>query len=367
MGRKNARKGVARLFNRVDKLRKRLAEKQIDGILITSPHNRRYVTGFTGSAGYVLITDKVATLIADFRYTEQAKQQAPHFEIVFDPASILQGAAEQVKKQGIKRLAFEAKHVTYSLYEALGKLLPGTELVPAADIVESLRGVKDESEIAMIRKAAEIADAAFAHMLGFIRPGLTEREVELELEFHMRRLGASAAAFETIVASGVRSSMPHGLASDKVIEKGDLVTLDFGAYYQGYCSDITRTVAVGEPDPKLKEIYEVVRQAQLQGVTHLKAGMTGIEADALTRDVIKAAGYGEFFGHSTGHGIGLEVHELPALSQRGSEVLHSGMVVTVEPGIYIAGLGGVRIEDDVIITETGCEILTTSPKELIIL
>lgn len=215
--------------------------------------------------------------------------------------------------------------------------------------------IKTDSEIKILKEAAQIADAAFEHILSFIRPGVSEIEVSNELEFFMRKQGATSSSFDIIVASGLRSALPHGVASEKVIEKGDFVTLDFGAYYKGYCSDITRTIAVGEPSDKLKEIYNVVLEAQIRGVNGIKAGLTGREADALTRDYITEKGYGEYFGHSTGHGVGLEIHEAPGLAFRSETVLEPGMAVTVEPGIYIPGVGGVRIEDDIIITSEGNE------------
>jgi Xaa-Pro aminopeptidase len=227
--------------------------------------------------------------------------------------------------------------------------------------------IKTDAEIKILKVAADIADAAFKYILDFIRPGKTELEVSNELEFFMRRAGATSSSFDTIVASGYRSALPHGVASDKVIEIGDIVTMDYGCYYNGYVSDITRTVAVGEPDAKLREIYDVVLEAQLRGMAGIKPGLTGKQADAITRDYITEKGYGEYFGHSTGHGIGLEVHEGPGLSKKSDIILEPGMVVTCEPGIYIPGLGGVRIEDDTLITNELNEALTHSTKELIIL
>lgn len=352
---------------RIDQLRKQLLESKVDAILITHSYNRRYITGFTGTAGYALITQDALEFITDFRYVDQAKKQASLYEVVLHDGPILKTVRERLQRHGVQRLAFEKDHVSYTQYEQMKEQLDGVELVPQQNAVENLRVIKDEEELTIMQQAADIADAAFSHILTVLKPGITEREVEMELEFFMRKKGATSSSFDTIVASGERSALPHGVASDKVIERGDMVTLDFGAYYQGYCSDITRTVAVGEPDPKLKEIYEIVRKAQLNGVEKIKAGMTGIEADALTRDIIKEAGYGDHFGHGTGHGLGMEVHEAPRLSPMGNDILKPGMVVTVEPGIYISGLGGVRIEDDVVITENGCKILTKSDKQLIIL
>ncbi|WP_442594824.1 Xaa-Pro dipeptidase [Neobacillus sp. D3-1R] len=351
---------------KLEKLRSNFENLGIDGILVTSTYNRRYLTNFTGSAGVVLISHDKALFITDFRYVEQASKQCQGFEIVQHSGAIIDEVATQAEKLGIKKLGFEQDHVSFASYRAYEKAIKG-ELFPVSGVIEKLRLIKTDSEIKILKEAADIADAAFKHILDFIRPGKTELEVSNELEFFMRKAGATSSSFDTIVASGYRSALPHGVASDKVIETGDFVTLDFGAYYKGYVSDITRTVAVGEPSAKLKEIYNVVLEAQLKGVAGIKPGMTGKQADALTRDYITEKGYGEYFGHSTGHGIGLEVHEGPALSSKSDIILEPGMVVTVEPGIYIPGLGGVRIEDDTLITENHNETLTHSTKELIIL
>ncbi|MFE8702511.1 M24 family metallopeptidase [Cytobacillus sp. FJAT-54145] len=351
---------------KLNKMREHFEKLGIDGMLITSNYNRRYISNFSGSAGVVLVSTDQAQFITDFRYVEQASKQCEGFEIVKHTGAIPEEVAVQVQKLGIKKLGFEQDHLTFSAFKAYEKVV-GAELVPVSGLVEKLRLIKTEPEIKILKEAADIADAAFKHILDFIRPGLTELEVSNELEFFMRKAGATSSSFDIIVASGVRSALPHGVASDKVIEKGDFVTLDFGAYHKGFVSDITRTLAVGEPDAKLKEIYNIVLEAQLRGMEGIKPGMTGKEADALTRDYITEKGYGEYFGHSTGHGIGLEVHEGPSLSVKSDLVLEPGMVVTVEPGIYIPGLGGVRIEDDTLITKEHNETLTHSTKELIIL
>lgn len=227
--------------------------------------------------------------------------------------------------------------------------------------------IKSEEEINIIKVACEIADNAFTHILNFIKPGVTELDVSNELEFFMRKQGATSSSFDIIVASGLRSALPHGVATDKVIETGDFVTLDFGAYYNGYISDITRTVAVGQPSEKLVEMYNAVLESQLLAVEKVGPGMTGAQADAIARDYLKSKGLGDAFGHSLGHGIGLEVHEGPGLNFRSEVVLEPNMLVTIEPGVYIPGIGGVRIEDDILITETGNEILNHSDKQLIIL
>ncbi|MPQ24675.1 M24 family metallopeptidase [Bacillus paralicheniformis] len=352
---------------KLNKLRELFGGLGIDGILVTSSVNLRYITGFTGSSGLAVISGDKAVFITDFRYTEQAKDQIKGFDIVQHIGGIVQKAAEVIKEMGINKIGFEQDKMTYGTYAAYKEQLGAAELVPVSQSVEKLRLIKSSEEIKILKEAAKIADDAFSHILTVIKPGITEIEVANELEFYMRSQGADHSSFDMIVASGVRSSLPHGVASGKAIEKGDLVTLDFGAYYKGYCSDITRTVAVGEPDDELKRIYQTVFEAQAIGMRSIKPGITGKQADAYTRDYISSQGYGEYFGHSTGHGLGMEVHESPALSVRSDQMLEKGMVVTVEPGIYIPGKGGVRIEDDIVLTEEGNESLTHSAKELIIL
>jgi Xaa-Pro aminopeptidase len=353
-------------MTKIESLRNQFQDKNVDGILITSGYNRRYMTGFTGTAGVAILSAEQAVFITDFRYVEQATKQLEGYEVVQHKASLLDEIANQVERLGIKKLGFEEDHVSFSTFRSYREAIKA-DLVPLSGVIEKLRLIKTDSEIKILKEAAEIADAAFTHILTFIRPGKTELEVSNELEFFMRKQGAASSSFDIIVASGYRSALPHGVASEKVIETGDFVTLDFGAYYKGYCSDITRTLAVGQPSDELKNIYNTVLEAQLRGMAGIKPGMTGKEADALTRDYITEKGYGEYFGHSTGHGIGLEVHEGPGLSVKSDMKLEPGMVVTVEPGIYIAGLGGVRIEDDTVVTKGGNESLTHSTKELIIL
>ncbi|GAB3791409.1 M24 family metallopeptidase [Virgibacillus kimchii] len=348
----------------LDKVREALDQHGVDGILITSSINRRYVTGFSGTAGAALITEGDARFITDFRYTEQAAEQVKDFQIVEHKQLLEQEIKDQLKEMNVKRLGFEKDHVSYSKYENYYKMLD-VDLVPISGVIETLRLIKDKDEVEIMKKAAKIADDAFEHIQSFIKPGVKEIEISNELEFFMRKLGAVSSSFDIIVASGYRSALPHGVASEKEIQSGELVTMDFGALYQGYCSDITRTLAVGEINEELKKIYDTVLEAQRRGVDGLRPGITGKEADALTRDYIKEKGYGDYFGHSTGHGLGMEVHEGPSLSFRSDQKLQPGMVVTVEPGIYVPEVGGCRIEDDVVITETGNERLTFSSKELI--
>lgn len=347
-------------------LREALKENALDAILVTNSYNRRYITGFTGSSGVAVISANDAVFITDFRYTEQAAEQVKGFRIVKHEKTIIEEVAAQVQEMNIQTLGFEKDDVTFGMYELYNEKVQA-ELKPVSGIIEKLRMIKSAEEIEILKDAAKIADDAFAHICTFIKPGVSELEVSNELEMFMRKQGATSSSFDIIVASGERGALPHGVASAKIIQSGELVTLDFGALYNGYISDITRTVAVGEPSEQMREIYEITRAAQQKALEEIKPGMTGIEADAIARDYIKSKGYGEAFGHSTGHGIGLEVHEGPALSFRSETVLVPNMAVTVEPGIYVPGVGGVRIEDDIIITEEGNVRLTHSPKELIIL
>ncbi|MEG0449134.1 MAG: Xaa-Pro peptidase family protein [Lysinibacillus sp.] len=351
---------------KLQKLRLALQENKIDAILLTNDFSRRYMTGFTGSAGVAIVTQNDAVFITDFRYTEQAAEQIEHYRIAKHGASIVEEVATQVKAMGVKTLGFEKDSMSYGTFE-LYKAQVKADLIPVSGLIEKIRLIKTEQEINIIKVACEIADHAFTHILDYIKPGKTELDVSNELEFFMRKQGATSSSFDIIVASGLRSALPHGVATNKVIEKGDFVTLDYGALYNGYISDITRTVAVGDPSEKLVDMYNAVLASQLLAVEKVGPGLTGIEADAIARNYLKEKGYGEAFGHSLGHGIGLEVHEGPGLSFRSETVLEPGMTVTIEPGVYLPGIGGVRIEDDILITEAGNKLLTHSTKELIIL
>ena len=351
---------------KLSNLREQLKNEEIDALLITNPYNRSYMTQFTGTAGVAVVSAEDAVFITDFRYTEQAEKEIEGYRIVQHTKTIIEEVAIQVKGMNVKTIGFEKDDMAFGLYEQYEKEIEA-DLKPVAGLVENLRMVKTADEIAILQKAAKIADDAFEHIITYIRPGITELDVSNELEFFMRKQGATSSSFSIIVASGLRSALPHGVATDKVIESGDFVTLDYGALYEGYISDITRTVAVGEPSDKLKEVYAVVLEAQELALKGIKPGMTGIEADAIARDHITSKGYGEAFGHSTGHGIGMEVHEAPGLSFRSNTVLEPNMAVTVEPGIYLPGIGGVRIEDDIIMTEDGNKRLTFATKELLIL
>jgi len=337
----------------------------LDGVLAYSPENRRYLSGFTGSAGYVVIGKNNICFITDFRYKEQASKQCGNYNIIIQGGNLPETLAQTLKKNNIMKLGIEEDFMTVGFFEEIRRYLPGIQLIPASGIMARLRIKKDTAEVENIRKAASIADEAFRHMLDYIRPGLREDEIALELEYFMKKKGASGTSFGSIVASGVRSSLPHGTATEKTIENGEFLTLDFGCVYNGYCSDMTRTVFIGKATEKHREIYDIVLRAQVEALKAIKPGVTGKSVDSTAREIIKKEGYGEYFGHGLGHGVGLAIHEEPRLSLLGETILETGMVVTDEPGIYIPDFGGVRIEDLVLVTENGAEVLSKSPKELI--
>lgn len=346
----------------------RFAEKILDkinnsqGVLITSPQNIRYFSGFTSEDCMIYISHSVCAILTDFRYAIQANEQAKGYEV------ITKETLEFLRNVQETEILIEEEHMTLAREKQLREKLTDKELIPSQKLISSFRQVKDIWEIEKIKQAEQLGDNAFEYILDYIKPGMTEEEVSLELEFYMRRNGASGLAFETICASGIRSAMPHGTASKKPIKKGELLTLDFGCVLDGYCSDMTRTVVIDHiSDTRQEEIYNIVLKAQKEALKYIKAGMKCAEADSIARKVIADAGYGECFGHSLGHSLGLQVHELPNLSPKSTDVLVAGNVVSVEPGIYIEGFGGVRIEDIAAITDNGMENLTCSPKELIII
>jgi Xaa-Pro aminopeptidase len=350
--------------DRLARLRSHVASAGVDGVALAKAANRQYVTGFTGSAGIAVIAPSRASLVVDFRYVEQAAAQAPDFAVVRATGPLIAAVGDTIKEMGLRRVGVEADTMPVGTYTKLAAAVAPTEVV-ALDGIDRVRWVKSADEIAAIRQAIRLADAAFAAVLPLIRPGVSEREVAVSLEEQLRRRGAQKIAFDTIVASGPRSALPHGVATDRVIGAGEFVTVDFGGIVDGYCSDCTRTVVTAPASDRQRELYALVLRAQRAALDGLRAAMTGRDGDRLARSVVEAAGYGDMFGHGLGHGLGLAVHEGPTLSPREEAVLPAGAVVTVEPGVYIEGWGGVRIEDVVVLTAGGCENLSGLDKTLI--
>jgi Xaa-Pro aminopeptidase len=376
------------MYNRrAASLRQSLRRQNLDAALVTNPENRRYLCGFTGhdsgadSAGSLIITGSTVILITDARYLEQAEHECPGLTIQKRDGAFIPLAASLLRSTGATRIGFEATHLTVSLYEDLLQQLVGEGrdggeevgaapgggpgLVSTRNLVEQQRVLKDGAELRAIERAVAITDETFTYLCTYLEPGLSERQVAQEIERYMRELGADGLAFNSIVASGSNSALPHAIPGDRVIGMGEPITIDMGARYDGYCSDMTRTVCLGEPDPSLRTLYDLVLLAQETCERGLGPGLNGQQADALARDVFRSEGREEQYLHSTGHGLGLEIHESPRLSKFGAEsLLEPGMVVTIEPGLYIAGVGGVRIEDTAVITESGIRILTSSHKRL---
>ena len=353
--------------NRLERLRARLEEKDLDAILISSAENRRYVSGFTGSAGYLVASRDSAVLATDFRYTEQAGIQAPDFEVT-KAGSDWSWLVDLLKERRFGKIGFESHQVTVAGYRHITTALDGLPfadrptLVATAGIVEGLRTIKDQEELALMQRAIDTADAAMEAVSPTIEPGESEREVAWRLEKAMRELGADSLSFDTIVAAGPNGAMPHHRPTDRAIAAGEPVVIDMGAKVGGYCSDITRTFCVGTPDETFRKIYDIVLGSQLTAIATVKAGMSGGEADSLSRVVIAEAGYGENFGHSMGHGLGLVVHEYPRVGPKSEDPLQEGTVFTVEPGIYLSGWGGVRIEDVVLLEKDGARPLSKAAK-----
>ena len=354
------------MIKRINAVRRLLKEASLDALVVMNPENRYYLSGFTGTSGVLFINASRAVLLTDFRYQEQAATECPAYEIIIFAGTFTEKLVELISQSKTTNLACEGNFITHKQFLALEKNLKNTNLQPVNEFVEALRILKDDLEINNIDNAVKLADDAFKNILGFIKPGISEKELALELEFFMRRAGAEKAAFTFIVASGKRSSLPHGVASEKIIQPGDLVIMDFGAVYHGYHSDITRTVVIGTPTAKQSEIYHIVLKAQMTALAAVRSGVKACDVDKAARDIITSHGYGENFGHSTGHGLGLNIHENPRLAVKSENILQTGMVVTIEPGIYIPDWGGVRIEDTVVVEDRGCKILTKSPKKNLI-
>ncbi|MBE7470256.1 MAG: Xaa-Pro dipeptidase [Anaerolineae bacterium] len=354
-------------MTRLEKFRQLMAEQKIDGFLVTQPENRRYLSGFTGSSGILIITPERQAVATDSRYYEQVRQQCPDWELIEAGYDFVGNMLETLRQfeLGARRVGFEPGHINVSTLNSWERALKGRlVLVDTEGFVEVLRMRKDQTEVASIRKAIAVADEALVHVTQWMKPGMTERQVAWEIESYMRTHGADAVSFEPIVASGPNSAMPHARPTERVLQAGEPITMDFGCIVEGYCSDLTRTVCLGEPaDTKYLEVWYTVLKAQEMAEDGARVGMTGEQIDKLARDVIAEAGFGDYFGHGLGHGVGLAIHEGPRFSFTYPHEVPVGAIMTIEPGIYIPGWGGVRIEDMAWVRPNGLEILTAAPKE----
>ena len=350
---------------RIEAIRRQLKEKSAEAYLVTKKENKYYLSMFHSTSFELIITEDRNYIVTDFRYAEAAQDLEPVYEVIRTDNNYK--LTDFLKELRLNVLALEYSHTSVASWNRLQEELPETHLDNFDGVTERIRCIKDAAELEATKKAEHIGDQAFEYILGVIRPGISEKEIALRLELKMRELGASGLSFDTICVSGVRSSMPHGEPSDKLIEKGDFVTMDFGCVYEGYCSDMTRTVAVGSVTEKQKLVYETVLAAQQAAAEVMRAGARASDVDKAARDLIDQAGFQGCFGHSLGHGTGLEIHEMPYASPVSKDILQAGMTLTDEPGIYIPGEFGVRVEDLCTITENGIINLTESKKELIIL
>lgn len=350
-------------YKKVQEINRKL---NIDAVLISNVNNLRYISGYAGDTGYLYISENRHAVITDFRYTYQAEAEAEGYEVItIGSGGYEEAIGDLIKSDNIKRLGFESEDMLFSTYESFKNALNMATLVPIKDEITRLRRIKTPKELEYIKQAESIGDKVFSEILDFIKPGMTELEVAARIEYLLKVYGAQRCSFPAIVASGINSSMPHAVPSAKKIEKGDFVTMDFGCVYEGYCSDMTRTIVIGKASDKQKEIYNIVLEAQLAALNYLKAGLKGKEVDKVARDIIYKAGYEGCFGHGLGHSVGLFIHENPRLSQAEEDIIEAGMIETVEPGIYVRGFGGVRIEDLVEVTENGIVNYTHSDKSLI--
>jgi len=351
-------------MKRLEKVREKIQALGLDALLVSQPENRRYLSGFNGSAGYLIISAKEALLATDFRYVEQARRQARGFEVILvrgEPPKWLPGL---VIGRNLWRLGFEAQDISFALHSQLVEAFGSSpvELIPTQGVVEELRGIKEKEEVTLIERAAKIVDEAIIHISELIHPGMREQEAAWELEKFLRERGSQSLPFEPIVASGLNSAMPHARPSGRRLEARVPIIIDIGVRVEGYCCDITRTVFLGTPDPSYRKVYETVMEAQLRALENIRPGMTGEEADRFSREFIEQSGYGQYFGHGLGHGVGLALHEFPRLGPESRDELKEGMAFTIEPGIYIPDWGGVRLEDTVVLEKGRVRPLTHSPK-----
>jgi Xaa-Pro aminopeptidase len=358
---------MSRYADRVARLRAVLKKQQLDALIITSLTHLQYLLGFTGTNGIGVFGRRTTAFITDSRYRAQSARQVRTARRYITQHPLLEALAEHgcLKRDTI--VGFESHHVTFQQYRVLRRTFPRVTFVPTTGTVEQLLLVKDPAELAALREAMRITDEVFGELLGILKAGMREKDVAAEITYRHRMHGADADAFDPIVAGGERGSQPHARAGDRSLRRGELVTLDFGCTVKGYHSDLTRTVAIGRPSSRAKEIYSIVREAQAAALNAACGGMLANELDGVARKVITDAGYGAAFSHSLGHGLGLHIHERPRVSALSKDTLMPGSVITIEPGIYIPGWGGVRIEDDILLTATGCSVLTTAPRDLLVL
>ena len=350
-------------MQRLERLRERMARKKIPALLLTNPINIGYLSGFVGSEDIALVTFKKALLFTDFRYMEEAEKKVVKFQIKKRKGPLLKALVPVLNKLKIKRLGFEAEHLSYSRYRLFSKNLRGIRLIPTRGLVKDLRHIKDQGEIESIKKAIKITEDALTNTLKKIRIHIPEKKLSALLEYEIKKREAEGSAFPPIVAFGKRTSYPHSRPSSAKLKKGNLVKIDCGAIYRGYASDLTRTFVLGRATERQRRIYSLLYHAQSEAIERIKPGIEYSQIDKIARNIITKEGYGKFFGHGLGHGIGREVHEVPYLKVEDHTLLEPGMVLTVEPGIYIPGWGGMRLEDMVLVTEKGCEVLSRKASE----
>ncbi|MBI3579798.1 MAG: aminopeptidase P family protein [Ignavibacteriales bacterium] len=354
------------LHQRLEELRRSFSAARIDALLVTHLSHVRYLTGFSGSSAVCVVTKDRCYFLSDGRYRQQAQEQVHYANVIIAKGALFPEISNRKLLNGSGRVGVESHYLSVSSLETLKKFFPRTKFVPTQSLVEKITATKDELEIGFIQKAVAITDKVFIKILGVLKQGISEQDIAAEISYLHKNFGAEADAFEPIVASGARGALPHARASAKKIQNGELVTLDFGCRYNGYHSDLTRTVAVGKPSSKAKKIYQVVLDAQQRALDAVTSAMKARALDTVARSYIRKKGFGKYFMHSLGHGLGLEVHEAPRISAVSKDILCDGNVITIEPGIYIPNFGGVRIEDDVHVRNGGCEVLNKSPKELIV-
>lgn len=369
--RTRARQGFPRLTGRVFrarmlKVQSAFREHGIEALLVTRPSSLRYLSGFTGSNGLLVLRSRSVVLVTDGRYQVQAREESMRaVRVVIVRGSLIEGAVRTGFLRKLSTIGFDDGSVTLRMYRDMKRVLSSASLKPVAGFIEDFAEVKEALELAALKMAARISDSVIAQLLPLVRPGVQECDLASEITYRQRRLGAERDSFEPIVASGPRTAMPHARAGSRTLREGDAVLFDLGCVVSGYGSDITRTVFLGKPDPRLRKVYGIVRSAQDAALQAVHAGVSARAVDAAAREVIARAGYARNFPHSLGHGIGLEVHERPRLAPSSKDTLRAGHAITIEPGIYLPGAGGVRIEDDVYVHDRGCDLLTHSPRELI--